>query len=132
MADEDHLYRWRCDAIEEEKLDNEAYALAKDRSALVASCQSTPMEQRGRVLAGACERYRKCVIVPVGTRLPQKNMFRADLPLGYYGDEADKRFREGAHGDGMGQYCYDTLEEANAAWELVKDPAKRVIDPIAR
>ena len=90
--------------------------------------RSTPSS--GRVLAMACERYRKCVIVPVGTRLPQKNMFRADLPLGYYGEEADKRFREGEHGDGMGRYCYDTLEEANAAWELVKDPAKRVIDPI--
>ncbi|MEJ6009560.1 hypothetical protein [Novosphingobium aquae] len=130
LADEDHLYRSRCDAIEEDKLDAEAYKLAKDHTALVGSCQSTPMEQRGRVLAMACERYRKCVIVPVGTRVPQKNMFRGDLPIGYYGEEAEKRFLEGEHGDGTGRYCYDMLEEANAAWELVKDPAKRVIDPV--
>lgn len=125
-----HPHKWRCDAIAEEKIDAKAYDLARDHTALVALCQSTPTDQRDEVLEMACKRYRKCVIVPVGTRLPEKNMFRADLPVGYYGKEAEKRFTEGAHGDGTGQYCYETLEEANAAWELIKDSAKRVIDPV--
>lgn len=125
-----HPHSDRCQWVAEEKIDAKAYDLARDHTAMVALCQSTPTDQRDEVLEMACKRYRKCVIVPVGTRLPEKNMFRADLPVGYYGKDADKRFREGAHGDGTGQYCYETLEEANAAWELVKDPAKRVIDPV--
>ncbi|HEX4846978.1 MAG TPA: hypothetical protein VFV30_02445, partial [Novosphingobium sp.] len=116
---------------EEERLDRQAWALAKDHAALVSACQSTPHDARGPVLAMACERYRKCLILPVGTRIPEKNMIRADWVRMGSEEESARLFYEGRFGDGHGAFCYETVEEANTAWELVKDPAKRVIDQTA-
>ncbi len=128
----------RCYTLEQEKLAEAeskleplAWAMSKDHTALVAACQSTPHEQREAVLALACERYRKCLILPVGTRIPEKNMLRVDfLPMGP-DEDVERKFYEGPQGDGHGAFCYETIEEANAAWELVKDPTKRVIDETA-
>ena len=119
----------QCGFLEDDRVDDLAWQLAKDHTALVAQCQATPHAARDAVLTRACDGYRKCVIVPVGTRVPQANMIPGDVVIAENDEDYRANYLKGSHGDGTAAFCYETPDEASAAWELVKDPAKRVIDP---
>lgn len=91
-----------CYRREEARVDGAAIELARDHAKLVANCNTTPQPQRDEVLAMACSRYRKCVIVRFD-ELPydQGNGF-------YYLEEKPNPARPTPA-------CYDTPEEASAA-----------------
>ena len=56
-------------------------------------------------------------------------MIPGDVVIAENDEDYRANYLKGSRGDGTAAFCYETPDEASAAWELIKDPAKRVIDP---
>jgi hypothetical protein len=102
----------RCYSWNEEQTDKAAMLLAKDHAKLVASCKATPMLERDDVLKAACNAYRKCVIVRLD-----------ELPFDQVGG---RYWNETPDPAAPVPACYDSVEEASAAYESYKKDPKNL------